>query len=187
MDMKNKNKPKRRRSKRSDNARNNIALRTTEDFFAQTEANQATWDRVLRVITKMRSERVSLSKAAKEAGLTPRTVINWGGRALKKRSNGRYTVTRTDSLLRVLQVPTPDGARDIAVRSSRAATTLGKYWDAVQKYLRTGDGSVIKTFIGKHIKDASGQKVPLITELAELKRLGSAGVLSFETIYARTA
>jgi hypothetical protein len=84
----------------------------------------------------MRTEGLSLKKAAKEAGVSPRTVAKRAGRAIKKGENGRYVVSKRDSLLRVVQVPTSDGSRDIALRNSRQASTLAQYWDAVQKYLR---------------------------------------------------
>lgn len=57
----------------------------------------------------------------------------------------------------------------------------------MHRYLQTGDGSRLKTFQGKYIKDANGVNVPLPTDRAVLNRLGSAGVLSFESLYARTA
>jgi hypothetical protein len=135
----------------------------------------------------MRSEKLSLRQAAKQQGIRPRTVTGLAGRALKRRGNRSYAVSSTDSLLRVVKVPTSDGTRDVAVRSSRNASTLGQYWDAVHKYLRTGDSSQIEKFRGKRIKDANGAKVPLITDLSELNRLGSAGVLSFESLYARAS
>jgi hypothetical protein len=135
----------------------------------------------------MRSDGLSLTKAAKESGVNPKDVVKWGGRAVKKGSNGRYSVSRRDSLLRVLQIPTADGMREIAIRNSRDASIVGQYSAAVQKYLRTGNSSEVAKFRGRRIKDANGNQVPLITDLGELNRLGSAGVLSFESIYARVA
>jgi hypothetical protein len=75
----------------------------------------------------------------------------------------------------------------LAVRSSREATKLAKYWVAVHKYLQTGDVSEVETFAGQFVKDANGSDVPLLTDLKELSRLGSAGVLSFESLYSRAA
>ena len=163
------------------------APKTADDFFAQPESARRTYSRALRTIAKMRTEGLSLKKAAKEAGVSPRSVTRWGGRALKKQANGRYAVTRHDSLLRVVQVPTSEGSREVALRNSRHASILGQYWDAVDKYLRTGDASAIEKFKGKSINNAAGQDVPLITDLAELNRLGNAGVLSFESLYSRAA
>lgn len=175
--------------KRSRKAKQNFfeAPKTLDDFFAQPEEFQADWESTLRVISKMRSEHLSLRRAAKQEAVNPRTVTRLAGRALKQRTNRSYAVTKTDSLLRVLQVPTPEGTREIAVRSSSYASTLGQYWSAVNKYIRTGDDSRLKNFTGKQIKDANGNKIPLVTDRKELERLGSAGVLTFENLYSRAA
>jgi hypothetical protein len=84
-------------------------------------------------------------------------------------------------------IPTPEGPREIAVRGSKQVTLLAEYWNALHRYLQTGDSVLLKTFRGKHIKDANGVDVPLPTDLPVLNRLGSAGVLSFESLYARSA
>lgn len=143
-------------------------------------------DRVLKVIARMRSEKVSLKRAALEAGTKPDTVKRWAGSALEKR-NGRFAPKKSDRLLRVLRVPTPDGMRDIAVVGFRQASMLGEYWAAVQKYLETGNAVLLQRFQGKFIKDADGNEIPLLTDRAELNRIGSAGVLSFESLYSRVA
>ncbi len=136
----------------------------------------------------MRSDHASLREASREFALDPRVVARLGKSALRKRKNGQYAAKRTDRLLRILAIPTLDekgGNRQIAVRDSRQATILGRYWAAVQKYLQTGDSSALNKFRGKRITDASGKRVPLLTDLTELDRLGSAGVWSFESIYAQ--
>mgnify|MGYP001552693203 FL=1 len=135
----------------------------------------------------MRADGLSLKKAAKQEGVAPRTVTRLAGRALKKQRNRSYTVTKTDSLLRVMMIPTSDVIQEISLRDSRQASALGRYSDAVQKYSRTGDASDVTKFRRKTVTDASGARVPLITDLQELDRLGSAGVLSFESVYARSA
>lgn len=86
----------------------------------------------------------------------------------------------------MVMIPTPEGPREIAVRGSKQVSMLAEYWNALHRYLQTGDASLLKRFRGKVIKDADGVEVPLPTDLAALNRLGSAGVLSFESLYART-
>ena len=161
--------------------------RTASEYFAKSQQFQDRWNHVTHVISKMRADHVSLRKASKEFGLTPQTVIRWGGSALRKSSNGQYVARTSDRLLRVLVIPTSKGLQEVAVRDSRHASDLGKYWDAVQDYLETGESSALRKFKRKRITDANGKRVPLITELSELDRLGSAGVLSFETLYAKAA
>jgi hypothetical protein len=156
-------------------------------YDAKPEKFKRIWDRVVSVISKLRNEKTSLQKAAKEQGVSPRTVKRLAGSALQKRTNGKWAAKKSDALLRLLTVPTPEGTREIGVRGSRLATQLAEYWNAVQHYLATGDASRLEKFRGKSIKTADGINITLITERRELNRLGSAGVLSFENLYSKSA
>lgn len=149
--------------------------------------SQDRWNRITHAISKMRADKVSLKKAAKEYGLAPKTVIRWAKPALRKGRNGRYSTQSKDTLLRVLAIPSSGGLREIAVRDSRQASRLAQYWAAAQKYLQTGDSSSLEKFRGKRIPDASRKRIPLVTDLDVLNRLGTAGALSFESLYARVA
>jgi hypothetical protein len=157
---------------------------TAREYFSRSRKFQETWGSVAHVISKMRSERFSLRKASKEFGIDPNIVLKLGRSALRKQRNGKYAAKKTDRLLRVMSVLTPKGRREIAVRDSRQASLLGKYWAAVQKYLQTGDDSALGELQGKKITDASRKRHALVTDLNQLNTLGSAGVLSFESLYA---
>lgn len=164
--------------------------RTVKQFFAMPREFQDRWTRVTHAISKMRAERVSLQKASREFNLDPRIVARLGKSALRKRKNGQYVTKRIDTLLRILAIPSFDGKggkREVATRDSREASIVGKFWAAVQKYLQTGDSSALKKLRRKYVIDASGERIPMLTDLAELDRLGSAGVLSFESLYAEVA
>jgi hypothetical protein len=163
------------------------APRTEAQYLAKPEKFKETWDRVLSVISKMRSDKISLTQASRDSGISPRTVTKWGKSALQKRKSGKYAVKKSDTLLRLVMIPTPEGPREIAVRESKQVSLLAEYWNALHRYLQTGDAAQLKTFQGKQIKDADGVDVSLPTDLAVLNRLGSAGVLSFESLYARSA
>ena len=160
--------------------------RNVEDFFSKSEEFQDTWNRILHAISRMRADGFSLAQASREYGIDRRRVLKLAGSALRK-TKGRYVAKASDRLLRVLIVPTPDGLREIAVGDSRQASQLAEYWDAVQRYLQKGDESELRKFHGKQIKDATGQPIRLLTNREELDRLGNAGVLSFESLYARAA
>jgi hypothetical protein len=167
-------------------ARKKTAPRTEAQYLAKPETFKDTWERVIEAISKMRNGRVSLTQAAREARVSPRTVTKYGKSALRKGKSGKYTVKKNDSLLRVLSIPTAEGPRTIAVRGSKQASLLAEYWNAVHRYLQTGNTSTLKEFHGQKITDASGLEIPLLVDPDALNRLGSAGVLSFESIYART-
>ena len=79
------------------------------------------------------------------------------------------------------------GLQEIGISKLSQATLLGDYWNAAQRYLETGDSSALQEFAGKHITDANRKEWPLLTDLDGLDQLASAGVLSFESIYARAA
>ena len=150
---------------------------TARQYFSMSQKEQETWDSVAHVITRIR-DRVSLTKASKEFGVERSIVIELGRPALRKK-NGRYVATKTDHLLRVLTILGTKGKKEIATRDSRQASLIGGHWAAVQRYLYTGDDSALQRFKGKKITDASGERHLLLTDLQELVRQGSAGVLRF--------
>jgi hypothetical protein len=181
---------KNRRKNRDRAVRRKIKIRrqrmptTARQYFSRSRQFQDAWDSVGQVISKMRVGRISLRRASKEIGVDPSKVIELGRSALRKQKNGKYAARKEDQLLRILSILTPEGRREIAVRGSHQASILGRYWAGVQRYLQTGDDVALRKFQGKKITDASGKRHPLITNLNLLNSLGSAGVLSFESLYA---
>jgi hypothetical protein len=157
---------------------------TARQYFSTSKRFQETWDEIAHVISKMRSDGVSLNKASKEFGIDPDVVLKFGRDALRKQKSGRYVARKTDRLLRILATIIPQGRRDIAVRDSRQASIIGSYWTAVHFYLQTGEDSALRRFKNKKITDANGKRHLLLTDLKELDRQASAGVLSFESMYA---
>jgi hypothetical protein len=156
---------------------------TARQYFLLSPKHQETWDSIGHVISKIR-DGMTLPKAAKEFGLPPKTAIGLGRTALRKQKNGRYVAKKEDQLLRVVNVLTAEGRKEIATRDSRQASLVGSHWAAVQKFLQTGDDSALLKFAKKRIVDARGKRFQLLTDLKELERQGSAGVLRFESIYA---
>jgi hypothetical protein len=173
--------------RRSTQRAKNFRPRTAEQYFALSERSQEIQNRVAHVISEMRAENISLQEASRKFRIDTRTVIRWGSPALRKRANGRYAVKANDRLLRVLKFPTSDGLVEVALRDSRQASELAKYWDALDRYLAIGDPSDLHKFDGKRILDANGNQVVLLTDLRQLDLLGNAGVLRFNELYGRTA
>ncbi len=157
------------------------------DYMSRSPQFQDKWNRVVHTISKMRADRSSLQNAATEFDVDSKVVLRLGRSALRKTSSGRYKARASDKLLRVLQVPTPEGLQEVITRDSREASKLARFSDAIQKYLQTGDSSGLKRFRRYRATNLKGKKIQLLTDLDELTRQGSAGVLSFESLYARTA
>ena len=102
-----------------------------------------------------------------------------------KKSKGLERLRQDKERLRRFVIPTVDGLAEIAIRNRATASMLGQYWNAARWFLETGDGSRLRPFRKRYITDAYGNRTPYLTDLDELERLGSAGVLSFESIYAK--
>jgi len=141
---------------------------------------------VTKAIAKMRKSGISLNKAAREVKVSPRTVIKKAKSALRKKSTGRYAAKTSDRLVRSLMIPTSQGPVEINVRGLGEASRLGKYWVSVHRYYETGETSGLQKFRGQSITSVDGVKHPLLADLDMLNVLGSAGVLSFESMYGRS-
>jgi hypothetical protein len=134
-----------------------------------------TYNRALHVLARMRRTGESLTAAAREEHIDPRTVRKY----LKTELRRRGKPTKVDRRKRDMLVPTTLGNAPVTVKGSKQASDLGKYMSAVGKYLRTGDVEGLGKFEGKSI---GGQA--LITDPDLLSSLAQAGALTLDEIYA---
>lgn len=134
-----------------------------------------TYNRSLHVLARMRRTGASLTAAAREEHIDPRTVR----KHLRADLRGRGKATKADRRHRDMLIPTAIGNAPVTVRGSRQASQLGKYMSAVGKYLRTGDVEGLAQFRNQSI---GGQA--LITDPNTLSVLAEAGTLTLEEIYA---
>jgi hypothetical protein len=151
-----------------------------------TKEQQALWIDVGQIATEVRNGS-SLRRAARKFDRDPRTIQRLAQPALRKLRNGRWAAKPHDKLLRVLTIPSKKGLREVGVRDSLYATVVGDYWNAVDRYRDTGGASALREFRDQYIIDANGKRGRLLTDTRELDRLASAGLLSFETLYAGAA
>lgn len=159
--------------------------RTADQFFRMPESMQELYLLDLELVGLVRGG-LSRPKAMKQLNLTRAQVDRFVSEAFRKLKNGRHVVKAYDRLLRVVMVITEDGLREVATRDSRQASKAGKHSAAVSRYLQTGDTSALAHFEGAYVIDAKGEQIPLLTDLEELEGLGSAGALTFESLYARS-
>ncbi len=161
--------------------------KAVEEYFSLPVKFREDYDKTIDVISEVRSRRRSLTGASQEFGISHRLVKQIGRSVLRKSANGRYVATNNDHLLRVLVILTVNGLQTIGVNDFRQASLIGNYWAAVQRYLLIGDASRLEPFEGVKITDVNGQEYALLTDREELRRLGYAGAVSFESVYARSA
>jgi len=130
-------------------------------------------ERAFAALSAMRRG-MTLSKAAKENGVSPRTVKRYAGVALTQQHVGaRIQANKSDKLVRHLQIPGRFGPIDITVRGSAAASEFARYKAAVNRLLR-GDSNAMAEWHGKKI-----QGIELITSSATLIGLAHKDLLPY--------
>jgi hypothetical protein len=174
---------RRRRSKPTSSA---WIITAMEQFLALPERTQDIVLALPEAVSLMKSNDISARSAARATGISLRTLLRRGGSALRKLKNGQYVAKLNDRLFRPVIVVSYEGPVEVATNDSREASIAGKHSAAVQRYLETGDDSALRRLPRNDIIDAQGNRVELLIDLDELDRLGSAGELSFESLYVRS-
>jgi hypothetical protein len=120
--------------------------------------SDAARERALKALWAIR-QGDTLAKAARDNGVTIRTIKRYAGSALvQDRPGGRIRATKGDRLVRYLQIPGPDGPRNINVRGSKAASKFANYHADINRLLR-GDRHAMAKWHGKKI-----QGIEIITD-----------------------
>ena len=127
----------------------------------------------------MRRTGETLTAAAREQHIDPRTVRKYIGSELKQLSGARTQPTKADRRQRRMLVPTLRGNVPETIRGSKQASLLGRYMSVVGYFLRTGNAEGLKEFEGRSI---AGHL--LITDPDILTSLAQAGALQLDEIYA---
>jgi hypothetical protein len=140
---------------------------------------EKTYNKALRVLARMRRTGETLTLAAREERIDPRTVRKHIGAELKGKEEGRALPTKTDRRRRNMLIPTSQGTEPVKIRGSEDASRLGRYMWAVGQYLKTGDTDALQEFDGQSI---AGHR--LITDPSTLNHLAEAGSLQLDSIYA---
>jgi hypothetical protein len=95
----------------------------------------------------------------------------------------KYQVKPSDRLRRELTFYDSKGKTTLVTHSSRQATQIATYHNAVKAYLIFGDDTALRAFDGKSIT-VHGIRYPFLTDRRVLSRLARAGELNFLEIYA---
>jgi hypothetical protein len=129
--------------------------------------------RALAAIAAMRRG-ASISQAARENGVSPRTIKRYAGSALRQdRPGGRIRPSKSDLLTRYLQIPGPDGPIEISVKGSKAASEVAKYKADVNRFLR-GDQKALTKWQGKRITG-----IELLTSPTAIKNLAERDLVPY--------
>lgn len=158
-------------------------VRSAEDVGKLRPAEREARSRALDALSRMRTDNLSLKAAAREAGTTVNAVKRHAGNALGKTSGGQFRAKRSDRLIRSVRFPTETGSIGLDVKDSRSASRIAAYWNAVKRYIETGDAAGLRRFRGKVVR-VNKRGYPFITDTKALDRLADAGELDFDDLYA---
>jgi hypothetical protein len=133
--------------------------------------------RALEAVSRMRTENLSLTAAARASGTTPATIRRYAAPALTQQ--GRRTVAKpTDRIYRRIRVLTTDGVREVDIRSSRQASRVGAHWNAVDAYLRPGNTRALRKFTNIRLGGTA-----LATDPEQIEAYARRGELAIDDIY----
>jgi hypothetical protein len=137
-------------------------------------AKRAEEDRLdaFAALALMRREGMSAASAAAAEGTTVKNILKHVRPAVRKHGKD-YLARRSDRLIRTMLAIDEKGTRPIVVRSSKAASKMGRYFNAVDDALK-GKRSALKEFRGKKIPY---NKLKFLTNLKTLHRLQEFGLL----------
>jgi hypothetical protein len=146
--------------------------RKTRDAVPRNARDRENQLDAFAALALMRREGLSASSAAKAEGTTVNNILKYARPALRKRGE-IYVAKPSDGLVRQMKTLDARGVRLTVVRSSKASSLIGKYWNAVDDALK-GKPSALREFRGKKIPY---NKRKFLTNLKTLHRLADAGLL----------
>ncbi|MGH2508123.1 MAG: hypothetical protein ACRDHZ_12065, partial [Ktedonobacteraceae bacterium] len=121
----------------------------------------------------MRRERLSASLAAEAEGTTVKNILKYVRPALHKRGKD-YVAKPSDRLARPSMTALDAlGTIRVKVRGSKAASEIGRYWNAIDDALKGNPGA---------LEEFRGRKIPhnrrtFLTDMSTLRQLQDAGML----------
>ena len=133
--------------------RQNIVPISKRSWNALNPRQKSLRERSLEVLSKSRKSSQSLSRIAKDLGISVKTVIH-NTNAFKK-TNRRWIPKKYDKISRVMKISENGKEVSIEINDSRKASLIGKYHNSIRKFLESGDEKLLSKFKNKRIKDTN--------------------------------
>jgi hypothetical protein len=128
----------------------------------------------------------SQREAAKAVGVSVERLRRFQQQNTTSRLEGRGWVITDTRPARPMLMATRGKMRTVTV-SVDAASDIGRHWDAINKFLNSNNPAPLQPFVGLGLRDLHGRFHPFETRPNVLRRMDSAGELSFVEIYRQTA
>ncbi len=112
-------------------------------------------ERSLEVLSESRKTSKTLSRIAKDFGMSIKTIIN-NTNAFKK-INRKWIPKKYDKISRVMKINENGTEISIEIDDSRRSSLVGKYHNSVKRFLETGNSNGLLRFRNRTIKDVNGK------------------------------
>ena len=123
--------------------------------------------------------------AARHVGISTERLRRFVAENTETKREGRRWIIFDKRPVPVLMA-TRGKMRDVTVTHD-ASSDIGRHWAAINRFLETNDVSYLSPFVGLGLRDTKGGFHPFETRPNVLRKLDSAGELSFIDIYRQTA
>jgi helix-turn-helix, Psq domain len=133
---------------------------------------------------KLMRKGVSQKQAAKQAGVSAETLRRFQKASTTSHRKGRRWII-SDTRPVSVGMATRGKMRGVTVPHD-ASSDISRHWIAINHFLETNDPSHLAAFVGKGLRDSPGTFHPFETRPNVLRKLDSAGELSFVDIYRQT-
>jgi len=133
-------------------------VRNAHQLEALPARSQKTRQVALSVVARARRDNSTIARAlrairAEGHSVSRAGVLKYAGPAIERGKGGRLVPTASDRIYRRVPFLTDEGAELVDVRSSRRATLVGKYRNALRAYVEGDDpnGERVRRFEGKSV------------------------------------
>jgi len=133
---------------------------------------------------KLMKQGATQKEAAKAAGVSAETLRRFQKQNTTSRREGRRWVIVDERPVTVVMA-TGGKLHDVTVTHD-AASDIGRHWVAINKFLESNDPSHLEPFVGLGLRDTRKRFWPFETRPNILRKLDSAGELSFVELYRQT-
>ena len=134
---------------------------------------------------KLMKQGASQRDAAKRVGVSTERLRRFAAENTEAKRQGRLWIILDRRLVTVLMA-TRGKMRDVTLTHD-ASSDIGRHWAAINRFLEAQDLSYLSPFVGLGLRDVKGRFHPFETRPNILRKLDSAGELSFIDIYRQTA
>lgn len=124
----------------------------------------------------------SLSASARQAGVSPERLRRFVTVNELARREGRNWVAQPKRQWRMPMIVNAD-VRAVIVPYKTDASEIGRYHNAIKRFIDTGDPDHLDEFDGKRVRDVSGRSYTFETDPNELYRYAGKDEPQFHEIY----